>query len=315
MPQEHAVYETHLPLPDRRQGKVRDVYRIEHPEAPDQFLIIATDRISAYDVILPTAIPGKGKLLTEVSLSWFDFIREMNIVADHLVSTDPNDVPGISDEDRETIDGRMMLCRSAEVVPIECVARGYLAGSGVVEYERTGMVCGVPLPEGLQRSSKLDTAIFTPATKETDGHDQNITFEQAAEIAGNARMTRLRELTLQIYVSAAKQALERGVILADTKFEFGYALDTDGNPTDELLIIDEVLTPDSSRYWPEEEYQPGIEQNSFDKQFVRNYLLDLVDKGEWDKEPPGPELPSEIVERTIERYQEAARRLSVDVHA
>lgn len=315
MSQEHAVYETHLPLPDRRQGKVRDVYRIEHSDAPDQFLIIATDRISAYDVILPTAIPGKGKLLTEVSLSWFDFIREMNIVADHLVSTDPNDVPGISDEDRETIDGRMMLCRSAEVVPIECVARGYLAGSGVVEYERTGMVCGVPLPEGLQRSSKLETAIFTPATKETDGHDQNITFEQAAEIAGNARMTRLRELTLQIYVTAAERALERGVILADTKFEFGYALDTDGNPTDELLIIDEVLTPDSSRYWPEEEYQPGVEQNSFDKQFVRNYLLDLVDKGEWDKEPPGPELPSEIVERTIDRYQEAARRLSVDVHA
>ena len=315
MSQEHAVYETHLPLPDRRQGKVRDVYRIEHSDAPDQFLIIATDRISAYDVILPTAIPGKGKLLTEVSLSWFDFIREMNIVADHLVSTDPNDVPGISDEDRETINGRMMLCRSAEVVPIECVARGYLAGSGVVEYERTGMVCGIPLPEGLQRSSKLDTPIFTPATKETDGHDQNITFEQAAEIAGNARMTRLRELTLQIYSTAAERALERGVILADTKFEFGYALGTDGNPTEELLIIDEVLTPDSSRYWPEEEYQPGIEQNSFDKQFVRNYLLDLVDKGEWDKEPPGPELPSEIVERTIDRYQEAARRLSVDVHA
>lgn len=315
MSEEQAVYETDLPLPDKRQGKVRDIYRVERPDEADQLLIIATDRISAYDVILPTPIPGKGKMLTEVSLSWFDFIRELNIVTDHLISTDPNDVPNLSDEQRETIDGRMMLCRSAEIVPIECVARGYLAGSGVVEYERTGTVCGVPLPDGLTRSSKLDSAIFTPATKATDGHDENIPFERAAEIAGHARMSRLRELTLQIYELAAERALSRGVILADTKFEFGYALDAQGKPTEELMIVDEVLTPDSSRYWPQEDYQPGREQESFDKQFVRNYLLELVDKGEWDKEPPGPALPADIVKKTIQRYQEAIQRLSVNVPA
>ena len=310
-----AVFETHLPLPGRIQGKVRDVYRVERDDEPDQLLIIATDRISAYDVILPTPIPGKGKLLTEVSLSWFDFIREMDVVADHLISTSPEDVPGLSDEDRDTIRGRMMLCRSAEVVPIECVARGYLAGSGVVEYERDKTVCGVPLPDGLVRSSKLEHAIFTPATKATDGHDENIPFERAAEIAGHECMSRLRDLTLQIYEAAAERALTRGVILADTKFEFGYAKDADGNVTDELMIIDEVLTPDSSRYWPQDEYEPGREQNSFDKQFVRNYLLELVGNGEWAKEPPGPELPDDIVSKTIERYHEAARRLSVNVPA
>jgi phosphoribosylaminoimidazole-succinocarboxamide synthase len=309
------VFETHLPLPDRRQGKVRDVYRVEVEDGADQLLVIATDRISAFDVILPTPIPGKGRLLTEVSLAWFEFIRNLDLVHDHLISSDPADVPGLSDEDREQIEGRMMLCRMAEVIPIECVARGYLAGSGVIEYERNGNVCGVDLPDGLVRSSQLPEAIFTPATKATEGHDENITFERAAEIAGDARMHRLRALTLEIYEAGAAHARSRGVILADTKFEFGYAIDADGNPTDELLLIDEVLTPDSSRYWPEEEYEPGREQNSFDKQFVRNYLLELVEAGTWDKEPPGPALPEDIIERTLERYREAARRLSMDVTA
>jgi phosphoribosylaminoimidazole-succinocarboxamide synthase len=294
---------------------VRDVYRVEVEDAPDQLLVIATDRISAFDVILPTPIPGKGRLLTEVSLAWFEFIRGLNLVTDHLISTNPADVPGLTDEHREQIEGRMMLCRMAEVVPIECVARGYLAGSGVVEYERSGNVCGVALPEGLVRSSQLPHPIFTPATKATEGHDENVTFERAAEIAGEARMSRLRDLTLSLYEAGAAHARSRGVILADTKFEFGYAIDADGKATDELLLIDEVLTPDSSRYWPEEEYEPGREQNSFDKQFVRNHLLELVEAGAWDKEPPGPALPEEIVERTLDRYREAARRLSADVPA
>ena len=308
-----AVFKTDLPLPDRRQGKVRDVYRVPVEDGPDQVLIVATDRISAFDVIMPTPIPGKGRLLTEVSLAWFRFVRELDLVRDHLISIDPADVPGIDDDDRAMLEGRMMLCRSAKVVPVECVARGYLAGSGFIEYERTGTICGVPLPEGLVRSSKLPEAIFTPATKAEHGHDQNITFEQSVEIAGHARMSRLRDLTLQIYEAAAEYALQHGVILADTKFEFGYALDEDGQATDDLLIIDEVLTPDSSRYWPQEAYEAGREQDSFDKQFVRNHLLELVEEGRWDREPPGPELPSDIVRRTMERYREAASRLAADV--
>ena len=308
-----AVHQTNLPLPDRRQGKVRDVYRVPVEDGPDQVLIVATDRISAFDVIMPTPIPGKGRLLTEVSLAWFQFVRNLGLVSDHLVSVDPADVPGLDDADRKMLEGRMMLCRSAKVVPVECVARGYLAGSGAIEYERTGMVCGVPLPEGLVLASKLPEAIFTPATKAEHGHDQNITFEQSVEIAGHARMSRLRDLTLQIYEAAAEYALDHGVILADTKFEFGYALDEDGQPTDDLLLVDEVLTPDSSRYWPQEEYEVGREQDSFDKQFVRNYLLELVEEGTWDREPPGPELPSDIVARTMDRYREAATRLAADI--
>lgn len=305
-----AVYETNLPLPDRRQGKVRDVYRVVVEDGPDQLLVIATDRVSAFDVILPTPIPGKGRLLTDLSLAWFEFIRGLDLVGDHLISADPADVPGLNNAQREQIEGRMMLCRMAEVVPIECVARGYLAGSGVVEYERSGSVCGVELPKGLVRSSQLPHPIFTPATKATEGHDENISFERAATIAGAERMSHLRELTLQLYEAGAARARTCGVILADTKFEFGYAIDANGNATDELMLIDEVLTPDSSRYWPEEEYEPGREQNSFDKQIVRNYLLELVQAGTWDKEAPGPTLPAEIVDRTLDRYHEAARRLA-----
>ncbi len=305
----HAVFETHLPLPGRRQGKVRDVYRVPTELGPDQVLIVATDRLSAFDVVMPTPIPGKGRLLTEVSLGWFHFIRDLDLVGDHLISTDPNDVPGLSDEDRELIEGRMMLCRAVEVVPIECVARGYLAGSGWNEYVASGTVCGIELPEGLVRCGKLPQTIFTPATKATEGHDENIDFARACDIAGESLMERLRDLTLAIYDAASDYAAARGVILADTKFEFGHALDFDGQPTGDLLICDEVLTPDSSRYWPAEDYESGREQASFDKQFVRNHLLELVERGEWDKEPPGPELPADIVEKTMDRYREAAHRL------
>jgi phosphoribosylaminoimidazole-succinocarboxamide synthase len=304
-----AVFETHLPLPDRRQGKVRDVYRVPTTLGPDQVLIVATDRLSAFDVVMPTAIPGKGRLLTEVSLGWFHFIRDLDLIGDHLISTDPNDVPGLSDHDRELIEGRMMLCRAVEVVPIECVARGYLAGSGWNEYRANNTVCGIELPEGLVRCGKLPQTIFTPATKATEGHDENIDFARACDIAGEALMERLRDLTLAIYDAAADYAAARGVILADTKFEFGHALDFDGQPTGDLLICDEVLTPDSSRYWPAEDYESGREQASFDKQFVRNHLLELVERGDWDKEPPGPELPADIVEKTMDRYREAAHRL------
>ncbi|MCP4837245.1 MAG: phosphoribosylaminoimidazolesuccinocarboxamide synthase [Phycisphaera sp.] len=303
------VFETHLPLPDRRQGKVRDVYRVPTELGPDRVLVVATDRISAFDVVMPTPIPGKGRLLTETSVGWFQFIRDLDLIGDHLISTDPADVPGISDEDREMLDGRMMLCRAVGVVPIECVARGYLAGSGWNEYVATGSVCGIQLPEGLERCGRLPRNIFTPATKATEGHDENIDFERAAAAVGETLMERLRDLTLAIYDAAADFAAARGVILADTKFEFGHAIDFDGNPTGDLLICDEVLTPDSSRYWPAEDYESGREQASFDKQFVRNHLLELVERGAWDKEPPGPALPPHIVERTMERYGEAADRL------
>ncbi|MDB4632969.1 phosphoribosylaminoimidazolesuccinocarboxamide synthase [bacterium] len=310
MPEAPApVFSTDLPLPDRREGKVRDVYRIPVETGPDQVLIVATDRLSAFDVVLPTPIPGKGRLLTEVSLGWFHFIRELELVGDHLISTEPADVPGLSPSERDMLEGRMMLCRAVDVVPIECVARGYLAGSGWVEYQRSGSVCGVPLPEGLQRSGRLPQPIFTPATKATEGHDENIDFETACRVAGESLMSQLRVLTLAIYDAASDFAAARGVILADTKFEFGHAIDFDGIGSGELLICDEVLTPDSSRYWPAETYESGREQDSFDKQFVRNHLLELVDRGEWRKEPPGPELPAHIVERTMDRYREAADRL------
>jgi len=203
----------------------------------------------------------------------------------------------------------MMLGRACEVIPVEFVVRGYLAGSGWKEYQQDGTVCGIQLPEGLQLSSKLPEPIFTPATKAVEGHDENIDFETACEIVGTEVMERLRNVSLEIYTKAAEYAADRGIILADTKFEFGYALDADGNPTGEILLIDEVLTPDSSRFWPADEYEVGREQNSFDKQYVRNWLETIVSSGDWDKTPPGPELPTEIIEGTVARYKEAATRL------
>ena len=304
-----AVSTTELPLPNKRQGKVRDIYDVPTDEGT-KLLIVATDRISAFDVILPNPIPGKGVLLTTLSARWFDYLRNTDTIGDHVLSLDPEDVPGLDAQQREQLRGRMMLCRPARVVPIECVARGYLAGSGWAEYQKSGTVCGIELPSGLQLSDKLPEVIFTPATKATEGHDENISFEVACDLVGTELMQRLRDLTISIYSDASDYARERGLILADTKFEFGMALDKDGNPTDELMIIDEVLTPDSSRYWPADDYEPGREQASFDKQYVRNYLQELVDKGEWDKTPPGPSLPEHIITNTLARYSEAIDRLS-----
>ena len=307
---ETSIYETHLPFEGRRQGKVRDIYQIP-PESgePGMVLIIASDRISAFDVVMPTAVSGKGQELTRISCKWFDFIRDLGIIEDHLISTKPEDVPNLEPSFYDQCEGRMMLGRACEVIPVEFVVRGYLAGSGWKEYQSSGRVCGIELPDGLQLSSKLPEPIFTPATKAEEGHDENIDFDTACDIAGRDVMERLRDVSIEIYTKAAAYAAERGIILADTKFEFGYALDVDGNVTDELLLIDEVLTPDSSRFWPADDYEIGREQDSFDKQYVRNWLEEIVKTGDWDKTAPGPELPTEIVEGTVARYREAASRL------
>jgi len=309
---DHPIFRTALPLPDRREGKVRDLYRVPGATGkPDRVLVIASDRISAFDVVMPTPIPGKGKLLTALSLGWFRFLRKLALLPDHLVSTDPRDVPGLSDDDRALIAGRMMLCRRAKVVPIECVARGYLAGSGWAEYQASGTVCGIALPKGLRQCEKLPQPIFTPATKEEQGHDENISFDRAAALVGGGLMERLRALTVEIYAAAAEHAWSQGVILADTKFEFSFAQNADKTPSEELLLVDEVLTPDSSRYWPREHYQPGRDQPSYDKQYLRNYLLELVAAKRWDKTPPGPEIPADVVQNTIARYEEARKKLAV----
>jgi len=307
---EQSVYETHLPFEGRKQGKVRDIYQIPASgDEPGMVLIIASDRISAFDVVMPTPVTGKGRELTRISCKWFDFIRELGIVNDHLIATTPEEVPNLDESLYSQCEGRMMLGKACKVIPIEFVVRGYLAGSGWKEYQQSGTVCGIQLPEGLQLSSKLPEPIFTPATKAEEGHDENIDFDTACGVAGREVMERLRGISLEIYTKAAEYASERGIILADTKFEFGYALDSNGNATDEILLIDEVLTPDSSRFWPADEYEVGREQDSFDKQYVRNWLEKIVNSGEWDKTPPGPELPEEIVVGTVERYREAAARL------
>lgn len=307
----NAVFATELPLNGRRQGKVRDVYQL--PQAagqPPRLLVVATDRISAFDVVMPTPIPGKGRLLTAMSVAWFNRIRARKLVADHLLSTSVADIPGLSTADQQALEGRSMVCRAARVVPIECVARGYLAGSGWVEYQQHGTVCGVRLPAGLRQCQQLPEPIFTPATKAETGHDENISFDQACAAVGGPLMEKLRALTLAIYRMAAEFAQSRGIILADTKFEFGHALDAAGQPTNELLLVDEVLTPDSSRYWPAAGYAPGKDQPSFDKQFLRNWLLEQVAAGTWRKEPPGPQLPPQIVDATLDKYREAQRLLA-----
>lgn len=305
-----SVYQTNLPYEQKRQGKVRDLYPLKSNNgSPDQLLIIATDRISAYDVVLPNPVPGKGQLLTSISTGWFDFIREHNLATDHLISTDPSDLPGLTNEQIESLKGRIMIGRMTKVIPVECVVRGYIAGSGWKEYLKTGKVCGHTLPENLQLSEELAEPIFTPATKAEEGHDENIDFQTACDIAGEETMNYLRDTSIEIYTKARAYAANRGILLADTKFEFGFALDSNGNPTDEILLIDEVLTPDSSRFWPADKYTPGQEQESYDKQYVRNWLEGLVSRNEWDKEPPGPALPEDVIEGTLARYQEASRML------
>jgi phosphoribosylaminoimidazole-succinocarboxamide synthase len=275
------------------QGKVRDVFEA----GPDRLLMVATDRISAFDVVLPQPVPGKGQVLTGLSLYWFE--RTGHIVPNHVVSADAASFPPPFEEDRAELAGRAMLVRRAQVVPIECVARGYLSGSGWKEYRDSGVVCGIGLPAGLVESDRLPEPIFTPATKEATGHDVNISIEEMAGRVGRGLAERLKEVTLALYEFAAAHALERGIVLADTKFEFGFA---DG----ELILIDEALTPDSSRFWPADRYAPGGGQPSFDKQFVR----DRLDASGWNHEPPPPNLPAQVVEQTAGRYREAYERIT-----
>ncbi len=279
-----------------RHGKVRDIY-----DLGDEVLLVATDRISAYDVVLPTAIPGKGAMLTQISKFWFDMFADS--IPHHLIEVIEDEVPAGLEEHRAQLRGRTMRCRKTEVVPIECVVRGYLAGSGWKDYQRTGAVCGIALAEGLGQCAQLPEPIFTPATKEDEGHDENISFEQACAVVGADVMTLLRDRSMALYQRASEHARSRGIILADTKFEWGRL-------GDEYLLIDEVFTPDSSRFWPADKYEVGRDQESFDKQYVRNYLTTLVDKGQWDKTPPGPELPAEIVKNTAAKYEEALTRLT-----
>ncbi len=298
-----ALMTTDLPLPNRRQGKVRDLYDIELPDGSPGVLIVATDRISAFDVVMSNGVPGKGVLLTQISCFWFEHFAHR--VTHHLVSTDPALIPGLSPAHQSMLTGRSMLCRKLDVVPIECVARGYLAGSGWKDYQSTGSVCGVALPPGLRNGDELPEPIFTPATKAVTGHDENIPFAEAAARVGEGLMTRLRDLTLQLYGLARTFAAERGILLADTKFEFGLA-----PGADKPVLVDEIFTPDSSRFWPADSWRPGAEQPSFDKQYVRNYLEQLVAAGKWDKTAPGPALPDEVIKSTLARYQEAHDRLT-----
>jgi phosphoribosylaminoimidazole-succinocarboxamide synthase len=281
------------------QGKVRDLY-----PAGGDLLLVASDRISAFDVVLPTAIPGKGQVLTGLSLFWFDLLRD--VVPNHLITADVDAFPAPYTGRRAELAGRSMLVRRAEVVPVECVARGYIAGSGWKDYRRTGTICGVALPEGLVESQRLPEPIFTPTTKAATGHDLPLTFEQTADQVGGKLAERLRDLTLALYDAGAAHARERGIVLADTKFEFGLV---DGGR--ELILIDEALTPDSSRFWPADAYEPGHGQPSFDKQYVRDWL----DASGWDHEPPPPELPADVVANTAGRYAEAYERLTGETFA
>ncbi|MDA0803108.1 MAG: phosphoribosylaminoimidazolesuccinocarboxamide synthase [Planctomycetota bacterium] len=305
----HTVFSTDLPLSNPRRGKVRDMYSLPPDADGPRVLMVATDRVSAFDVVMPTPIPGKGCLLTAISAGWFDWLRTQRIIEDHVLSLNVPSIPGTPVSDLAALEGRIMCCRAVKIIPIECVARGYLAGSGWSEYKRDQTVCGIPLPAGLRQGDRLPKPIFTPATKAESGHDENISFKQACQAIGEPLASRLRDVTLRLYASANAHAAKKGVILADTKFEFGFALDADGNPTDRLLLADEVLTPDSSRYWPADTWNPGQEQVSYDKQFLREYLLQLEKSGQWDRTPPGPELPAEVVEGTLARYREAAQRL------
>jgi phosphoribosylaminoimidazole-succinocarboxamide synthase len=275
-----------------RRGKVRDVYEID-----SHLLIVASDRISAFDCVIPNGIPHKGAVLTQISRFWFERLEDL--VPNHLVTTNVDEFPAQLAPYRDTLAGRSMLVRKADRLDVECVARGYLIGSGWVDYQDSGAVCGIDLPAGLPMAGQLPETIFTPASKADDGHDENISFAVVEDMVGADTASRLRDLSLRIYGEARAFAEERGIIIADTKFEFGFV---DG----ELILIDEVLTPDSSRFWPADDYQVGSSPPSFDKQYVRDYLLGV----DWDRNPPAPELPSEVIEATSAKYLEAFRRLT-----
>ena len=289
-----AVVETNLPgLTLLGRGKVRDIYEVE-----GKLLLVASDRLSAFDVVLPDGIPDKGKVLTQISAFWFRKLAD--IVPNHMISVDVMDFPPAARNHEELLSGRAMLCRKARPLPVECVVRGYLSGSGWAEYREQGEVCGIPVPGGLPESARLPEPIFTPATKEEKGkHDMNIPFARMVEIVGKTMAENARAASVEIYRRAADYARGRGIIIADTKFEFGVV-------NGKLILIDEVLTPDSSRFWPAEGYRPGGAQKSFDKQFVRDYLLTLP----WNKTAPGPKLPADVIEKTAEKYREAMRILT-----
>jgi phosphoribosylaminoimidazole-succinocarboxamide synthase len=274
-------------------GKVRDVYRVD----ADRLLFVATDRISAFDYVLASGIPEKGRVLTQLSLFWFDFLKD--IVPSHLLAADLNLYPDQLQKYRDQLRGRSMLVARAEMFPVECVVRGYLSGSGWKEYKQTGAVCGIKLPQGLRESDKLPEPIFTPATKAVSGHDENIPFEQMTQIVGKEMSEKLRDISLRVYKKAADYASERGIIIADTKFEFGMTAHG-------ITLADEVLTPDSSRFWPVDKYAPGKPQDSYDKQYVRDYLEEI----KWNKQPPAPALPETVQRKTTEKYVEAYRRLT-----
>lgn len=291
-----TLYESTLKsLPLLARGKVRDVYGV----GADHLLMVTTDRLSAFDVVLPDPIPGKGAVLTAVSNFWFRHTQD--IIPNHLTGLTLTDV--LPDErERAEVEGRAIVTKKLRALPVEAIVRGYLIGSGWKDYQNTGKVCGIPLPAGLQMADKLPEAVFTPSTKaDVGGHDENIDFEKTRKLLGDELALQVRDVSLKIYSSCAAYALERGIIIADTKFEFG--LDED----DRLVLIDELLTPDSSRFWPAASYRPGSSPASFDKQFVRDYLETL----DWDKSPPGPVLPADVIEKTAEKYREAQTRLTV----
>ncbi len=299
MPSSPLILETSLAgLTRHSQGKVRDIYAF--PDDPSVLLIVATDRISAFDYVLGSGIPDKGKVLTQLSAFWFG--ETSDIVSNHMRSTRVEDFPAAARSHADVLKGRSMLVRKTEPFPIECVARGYLSGSGWKEYQQTGSVCGVRLPDGLRESDRLPEPIFTPATKAATGHDINISEDEAGQIVGREAIDTLRNLTLKLYSRGAAHAEHRGIIVADTKFEFGRTLDGKGD----IILIDEALTPDSSRFWPRDIYTPGGPQPSFDKQFVRDYLESI----RWNKQPPVPTLPDDVVEKTREKYVQAFRLLS-----
>jgi len=299
-PVTRIIRETHFAgLTPSARGKVRDIY-----DLGDTLLIVATDRLSAFDVILPTPIPDKGRVLTQLSLFWFDLLKD--VIPNHVLSS--TDFPAPFDAYRDDLAGRSMVVRKTQPLPIECVVRGYVSGSGWKDYKTTGKICGIALPAGLRESDHLPEPIFTPATKATSGHDENISFDQVVSLIGKSLAERVRAVSIELYRRAAAYAAPRGILLADTKFEFGLlhcALDSP-EAVDSLTWIDEALTPDSSRFWPAAQYNPGGPQPSFDKQFVRDYLEQI----RWPKTPPGPELPPDVVAATRAKYREAYRILA-----
>ncbi|NCO82840.1 MAG: phosphoribosylaminoimidazolesuccinocarboxamide synthase [Nitrospirae bacterium CG_4_10_14_3_um_filter_44_29] len=288
-----------------RRGKVRDVYEID-----DYLLIIATDRVSAFDVVLPNGIAGKGRVLTQISLYWFNQMKD--IIENHIVATDVKDYPKVLHKYKDLLEGRSMLVKKARPMPVECIVRGYLSGSGWKEYKESGTVCGIKLPDGLVESARLDEPLFTPSTKAEEGHDINISFDETRKIVGDDTASTLRNTSLRVYKKARELAEKKGIIIADTKMEFGvykdsrFKIQDSKNQEGKLILIDEILTPDSSRFWSMKDYKPGKSQDSFDKQIVRDYLLTL----DWNQTYPGPKLPDEIIEKTAARYREILRILT-----